>query len=311
MEKLYFIADTKRGGDLGNYWHYMLGYFLPVVTFLRKNQDFISSKDLIFDSCNPLTDAILSEYLEEQEIPFSFEKMTNKGMDVPRADWKSISGKIKRQFLKLELSARGENASIFTYHDFRIRGNEILIPRWDRYLDQYENLIETIKLDLEKTISHLKNWGVSTSNSHDIVVIERSKPPEILDSEEGKEARWFPGYGTERRQLGNGEEIHRFLVEKGFKVNRYYPGDESLKSQISVFSNAKLIIGIRGAELLNMIWMAPKSKVIIQESADFKNEPIQIKLAKALGMELIIIPHGGEVSPSINPKEVISHITHE
>ncbi|MDN3205573.1 glycosyltransferase 61 family protein [Algoriphagus sediminis] len=308
MKKLYFIADTKRGGDLGNYWHYMLGYFLPIVTYLRKNKEIISSKELVFDSCNPLTDAILMEYLDELKVRYSFEKLTEKGIEVPRADWKSVRGKIRRQLLKLELALRGEHASIFTYHKFRVKADKILIPRWDRYLDEYGSFSSPVKKDLKGTILHLKLWAKSDQSREEIIVIERSRPPSILKSTEGKEARWLPNYGTERRQLKNGEEINDFLKSQGYNARRFFPGDESLKLQIDVFSKAKVLIGIRGAELLNMIWMLPEAKVIMQESADFKNEAIQIKLANAFDLELKIIPHDGQISPSLNPEHILTYL---
>jgi len=279
-----------------------------MLTYLRKNQEIITSKEMVFDSCNPLTDALLKEYLNDLRISYSFEKISKKGMDVPRANWKSVRGKIQRQLLRLELVVRGEQASFFTYHEFRVRGDKILIPRWDRYLEQYGAFSHSVEKDLKKTISNLKLWAKSDQSREEIIVMERSKPPALLSSEKGKEARWFPGYGSERRQLKNGEEINVFLRSQGFNTRRFFPGDESLKSQIEVFSKAKVLIGIRGAELLNMVWMEPESKVIMQESADFKNEAIQIKLAKSFNLELIIISHDGQVSPSLNPEDVLTYI---
>lgn len=304
MEKIFFKADPKRGGDLGNYWHYMLGFFFPAVSYLRLNTSQISGKKLVFDSCNPITDSILEQYLQTTSHSFSFEKMSHKTHDITKRNWKSIAAKIKRKLLKAELILRGDQASIFTYHSFRVSGNQVILPRWDKYLDQYGRFHPETNRILTSTISHLKNWAKNTDRfpENAILIIKRSDPPAVIQTSQGKEARWFPGYGTERRQLNGIKELERFLKTMGKKCYTFVPGDESLESQIEAFGKTNIIIGIRGAELINMVWMKKEGAVIMQESADFITEPIQIKLAEALGLQLCILPHQGVTSPSIELK---------
>ncbi|MFC3878634.1 glycosyltransferase 61 family protein [Algoriphagus namhaensis] len=311
MEKIYFKSDPKRGGDLGNYWHYLLGYFLPVINYINTHKSEIQAKHLIFDSCNPLSDEILKEYLQSTDFTHSFEKLGPKSIDVPRKDWKSLKGKVNRKLLQLELLLRGSHASIFTYHQFRKCGKQLSVPRWDKYLDQYGKFLPETQELISKMVEELKTWADSTNSTHrsKILVLKRADPPAITQTEAGQEARWLPGYGTERRSLREPEKLVSQLLALGFDASLFTPGDHNLKSQIQAFSAANVVIAIRGAELINMLWMSPGSMIIMQESADFSNEAIQVKLAKAFHLQLHILPHRGEISPEADYSLVKKHIS--
>ena len=83
-----------------------LGFFyLSSIIIALENE--IQAKHLIFDSYNPLSDAILKEYLQSTDFTNSFEKLGPKGINILRKDWKSLKGKINRKLLQIELFLRG------------------------------------------------------------------------------------------------------------------------------------------------------------------------------------------------------------
>ena len=58
----------------------------------------------------------------------------------------------------------------------------------------------------------------------------------------------------------NDTEIKKYLKKKGFKIIRL--SEYSLKEQISIFKNCKLIVGPHGAGLVNLIFCKKKTKVL-------------------------------------------------
>lgn len=284
----------------------MLGFFFPAVYFIRQNPQNLSDIILQIDSCNPLSDKLLGEYLDDVKIPYEFVELTDKSVKGPQREWKSYKAKIKRRLLRIEYALRGDNTSIFAYHLFRKRKNKIILPRWDHYLEFYSKFPLIFRINFDPLRQHLLSWAEAEymAVKHLICIIERADPPPIVNLEQGKKARWFNGYGSTRRRLLGIEECQRMLLEKGYHSKVVNPGEMSLKEQIHTFSNCSHLIGIRGAEFLNMIWMKPGSTVILQSSADFKNEAIQKKLATACQLNYLELSHEGEVSPKLEFEKV-------
>ena len=59
-------------------------------------------------------------------------------------------------------------------------------------------------------------------------------------------------------QIENSEEIKNYLTKKGFDVVRV--GQLSFGQQISLFKNAKIIVGAHGAAFANLIFCMPNTK---------------------------------------------------
>lgn len=71
---------------------------------------------------------------------------------------------------------------------------------------------------------------------------------------------WVTRRSAGRRRLLNESSLTKELEKEGFIV--VDPGTLSLKEQMALFSGAKIIAGVHGAGLTNMIFMSPGSKVI-------------------------------------------------
>lgn len=73
------------------------------------------------------------------------------------------------------------------------------------------------------------------------------------------------------RLLSNEDEIYPLLKEEGFK--RVFASELSFEEQVMLFSHAHIILGLHGAGLTNMMWMAANSVVaeIRHEHDDHNN----------------------------------------
>lgn len=309
--KLLIMADPTRGGDLGNYWHYMLGYFLPLVIWLTNNKKRYQGNILVIDSCNPLMDAHITDFLNFCEISFEFKNLTPKTLEYKIQYGKSKLRLISNLLQVLERKLLGKNAFIFIYHNFRRRNGAVKMPRWDEYLQQYEELPPTFKKNFRRMKKQLFDFaGVnSTIQKKSILVIQRSSPNHVSSIKEGNKARWFEGYGTQRRRLLGVESAVCEMKKSGLPPKIFEPGIHSLREQILTFSTCSIMIGIRGAEFINMLWAPQNSSIIMYESIGFKTKAIQPILAKALNLKIIIEDHQGVDSPVISYQKISTHIS--
>lgn len=309
-KEYYIIADPTRGGDLGNYWHYMLGFFLPFSFWLLGKKHTLKNKILVIDACNPLLDEHLSNYLIHLGIKHKFQTLTKKDLQYKLSVKRSKSRKILNRFLGYERKILKEKSFLFIYHNFKTKKNQLILPRWDEYLEQYSDLPPVFinKINLLKTQILEFSEKEIPAKGKPLLILRRSDRPCIINSEEGKMARWFEGYGSERRQLLGIEETTYELNQKGILTEIYEPGSHSLKEQIHKFSNCRGIIAVRGAELINMFWLPKNSIIIMYESAGFKINAIQPKLAKCLNIKLITINHEGENSPRLSLEKVFNYL---
>jgi hypothetical protein len=303
MKEIKIIADPTKGGDLGNYWHYMLGFFLPFLVWLEKNSDDLKDKKLIIDSCNPMTDRILEEFLKESLFSYEMKQLSEKKLEISKKYWKSYREKLKRRLLKLEIKLRDTKASLFIFHEFLEKKDSIIIPRWDVYLEligtfpkAYESQIMSIR---ESLIDWADSQNKEASGAYTLI-LKRSDPPNSTLGKKSIETRWLKGYGSERRQLQGIDSLYQELEKRAYNPFIFASGDHNLKEQISVHYRSKTLIAIRGADLFNMFWMPSNSTVIMQASSGLINKAAQPILARCCGHQFYEIPHHGEKSPRLN-----------
>ena len=81
----------------------------------------------------------------------------------------------------------------------------------------------------------------------------------------------------DNRKILNEKEVKKFLVNKGFKI--FCLEELTFFQQISLFYNAKIIIGLHGAGLTNVIFCKPNTKIfeIQTKSAGNANKNLSIK----------------------------------
>lgn len=307
---LFVNADPSRGGDLGNYWHYILGFFLPFAVWMLDNKRLINGKNLVIDSCNPIMDQHLSLYLNHFKINHEFRSFTAKDLQSKIIIKKSRKRLFFNKLLGFEKKILKNKAFLFTYYDFKYKKKCLILPRWDEYLEQYKDFPPLLKKKYELLKNDMFDFvgDYRLENVKPYLILKRSEWPKGIEQDKIRLARWFDGYGAGRRQLLGVEETEKEMNSMGFYTQIYEPGLFSLKEQICKFSNSRGIIGVRGAEFVNMLWMPKGSLAIMFESVEFKISPIQFQLAKCLNINLIILDHEGKSSPLLTFDKISKYL---
>jgi capsular polysaccharide biosynthesis protein len=88
---------------------------------------------------------------------------------------------------------------------------------------------------------------------------------------------------AKRRRLVNGLKFEQKLKERGFEIVQME--DLSFGSQVALMSEAKVVMGIHGAGLTNMIFMPRGSKVIEMRAEKDHHNNCYFALADALGLD--------------------------
>jgi hypothetical protein len=166
------------------------------------------------------------------------------------------------------------------------------IPRWDIYLYDYiHNHYEILDQELIDAINDVRNRVLKLVNKkqthlnteqlkHSYLILKRSKPPKFFTENGGAEIK---GYGTQRRELlginGIFDELKDNKERPEENITLFEPEKYSLAEQIRAFSSCKGVLGIRGAEFANLIWMKSGSKVVHITPAEMGTTSFQRTLA--------------------------------
>ncbi|PPC74645.1 hypothetical protein C4K68_25365 [Pokkaliibacter plantistimulans] len=100
-------------------------------------------------------------------------------------------------------------------------------------------------------------WGTLTKN------LKSSLPEQVFQNVYVSRS----GLKKDKRSLSNEIELEAELRNKGFLILN--PESVSLEEQVSIYSNADLVIGPSGSALHNAAFMKPGSKIISLTTADF------------------------------------------
>jgi capsular polysaccharide biosynthesis protein len=91
------------------------------------------------------------------------------------------------------------------------------------------------------------------------------------------------------------------LTQESHRVDVFEPGAHTLEEQIRAFASCRGIIAIRGAELANIVWLSPTSKVIVINAGQFRlSQPPARGLARLLGISYAEIELGEECYPALD-----------
>jgi len=97
-----------------------------------------------------------------------------------------------------------------------------------------------------------------------------------------------------RRQILNEEEVFNCLSEFGF--TRIYLEDYNLATQISLLSNAEIIVAPHGAGLTNLVWCNSTARVLEIFSPNYINICFWA-IANQIGMEYFYLIGDNEKAP--------------
>ena len=171
--------------------------------------------------------------------------------------------------------------------------NEVILPRegacqdiafnaWEM-LNQREVFLNLIGIDTSKeTTRHLIDINRNSNNNgkkRSIIVLRRSASPFTKNQGDYKKRRWPKGT-IESSDGGKGTLI--IALEKNFPYHQIDIFSDlnstlmlSLPTQIAMFHNADIVIGMHGAGLTNSMYMSPGSVVIeVVREFDSRHAPI-------------------------------------
>lgn len=287
--------ERKKRGSVEHYWHFLFGYYLPLINYFlkenHKNNINKTTKYLIND-CGPLMNNILSESLSAMNIDYTFEDNIKLHRIQNPSLKESLYIKVRR-LLKLG-------------YVYSKNGTSIILPRWDiKILEEttfpasFKRTIQYLGQTLPKKFSDYACCEAGTAKGS-YLLIKRAPEPSYYKPGGGAEKS---GYGAGRRSLVGLEKGVDRLVASGIDCIIYEPGAHNLFCQMNHFSQCSGIIGVRGSEFANVIWMSEGALVLLIHSSYFWNKsktPPQRTLASLLSVNYLERNFNDEVSPRLD-----------
>lgn len=260
MADAYFLQPTYwRGGRLQRFFHYMWGYLLPALAEAHRiSQDCPHPcRHFVMVSCGPHLDRGATEL---------FDRL---GLELTCADARVAAEDTSLEQIEIQ------RWDLLSMKLWAVRTPRLSRKRL-RYLRRSVPVIlhySNVKSELRERISRVRNWvipqlTVGSPIAGDLpapdqyLVLKRSPPPP-LPATDSSLKHVFRTYGTESRSLQGVEEAAAELQSRGNKIEVFEPGKYTLVDQIRVFANCRGIIGIRGSEFANQIWLKPGSPVVM------------------------------------------------
>jgi|LauGreDrversion4_2_1035121.scaffolds.fasta_scaffold14759_6 hypothetical protein len=282
-------SQGSVSGSREHFFHFLLGYLLPglyAAGVHRSSFDF--STILEFMDCGPLMNERISDACNALGIQHVI-KRGGAGGD-PRADqsrslraprWDGRLCSCKRSAIRLrhwpeeailKILGRSTAASIQQFRDFFLRAT-----------------VES-GLQIQK-----REW----------LLLRRSAQPDYYSKSGGSEK---PGYGMKRRSILNIDSLAEELATAGWPVRIYEPGTANLVEQASTFHHCAGVIGIRGAELANIVWMRPGAKVLMLANPVGIENYGAFNLANTLkvGFDQLMVSNR---FPSVSASEIIQRLS--
>jgi hypothetical protein len=286
MKNCYLRLDESiRFGSVEHFYHFMWGYLLPACfAVLREDlsRKGASAERFVLRSCGPLMDPLIRELFDEM------------GCDI-RIDDKHV----------LETD---------TGLDF------VTVPRWDVWIDREWEFpanawyasspaqsaiiahIRFLREHLLKLLLMTPSKG-SADTETAFLLLKRSPEPDYYNSGGAAE---IPSYGVGRRALQSLEQGFDVLNAHGVPCTIFEPGRHCLREQLTAFHQCRGVICIRGAEVANLIWLKPRSKVIIfNPVGNMHPRPPARALVTLFDLDCVEIDVGSDMQPVMDARLVM------
>ena len=247
---------SNRRGSVEHYWHYLLGFLLPLSHALQTRTNLVDEARLIVPSCGPVMDRCTSQLLEAL------------GCDARIEPLPSLAGRTE---------ARSEGGHAGDAGDARDAGTSgahsdgeqpvdvtIALPRWDRAITR-PDIDPRVVAELLASATSLRELadghgccrGEEPGGRH--LLLARAPSHPFYEAGGGAEN---PGYGAARRALAGLDECAAALEAQGIPAVVYAPASHSVFCQARTFALAAGWVGLHGAEMVNMVWSDPRSPQI-------------------------------------------------
>lgn len=268
--------DWSEPGSLEHYWHYLFGVVLPLAELSRRYPERLRGARILLESCGPVMDAVL----------------TGLGLDVA-LEVDDAPARIRREselrFRLRSMVRRWRHALRLSSAWYpRLEARAIQLPRWDAYLRRKGSadarFVESLAAAARFVAGMAQGRGCCRTGSEGTyLLLRRSDPPPYFSPDGPAGHGAHSGYGSARRTLKGLEACRDALAEEGIRSAIYEPGSHDLACQIRHFASCSGIVGIRGAEFANMVWMSPDALVLMIAHGGMDRAP-QRTLATAMGL---------------------------
>lgn len=201
-------------------------------------------------------------------------------------------GPVMTPILKETLERCGYSFNIIPLSEI---ANPYVVEKWDfewQDISAVEQVVDKLR---SAWANHACNCGGTSSTN---VLIKRSEPAAYYLGDQVE----IKGYGTSRREIKNWAAVSQHLTECGIQHEVYEPGVHSLGCQISKFSKASTIIGVRGAEWANLVWCNSNVKAVVYDP----NPPAKV-LTKLLDWKKVCYEfvYVDQASVEIEPVDIV------
>lgn len=249
----FTFNPRKDFGWKDHFFHFLLGYLLPSLDYSIKN----AQRDLSFEDCGPLMERRLVEACD---------------------------------LLGLNLKSN-DSTMIGTIQEIQVCRWDICLRRSDGSLPT-ENFIRKFRKEIDNVRTEILSKSIEVAppeaaNKKCIVVLKRSEPHPYYRTD-GPSS--FPGYGSERRQLTNSIAIANLIETFGFQAKILDLSTLSFLDQVKTFRDARAVIGARGAEFANVLWMKQASDALMFATPLDKPSHAARTLALTMGVRFAEVP---------------------
>lgn len=251
----YYIS-LKRTGNRDfpyEFFHYYWGYLMPSFwVILQKRLHHDRDIKFVFESFGTILDLKTAELADLFSLDYKIVEpitpiSTDQLLVPPRWD------------INLQDLQSFKAASLFSMAKRMLKRALMYDGVFDEMLFHKMTLQKSILFVRDKVLNEIR--VEETESRPNIKILKRTTPDDVYNQQ--KIENEVHRIGTERRSLTNLINGVSWFKQRGQLCEIYQPGNDSLLKQIDEFHNAITVIGIRGAELSNIIWMRPDSKVIV------------------------------------------------
>lgn len=262
-------------GSPEHFFHYLWGYLLPSLHLILQTAR--EQTTYVVSSCGPVMDAVTRNLMELCGVDYAIaeqELIEGATLRVPRWDVALLQRLLVApedgQYSHLEVLRR------------QLHSTE-LIQAYTRPAFEQDLLaaITAVVTYITACVDRSLDERPSAPPQPTYLLLARSAEPAFYGQEGGAAVA---GYGTSRRGLTGLHDASAALAQWGINAMVFEPGGCSLIQQIQAFRSCAGIVAIKGAELGNLAWLAPGSRVVVARPARMRTPPVQRCLADLLGL---------------------------
>lgn len=227
------LAIRNNDGSVEHYYHFLLGYLLPLCTYLSQQSE--EREVLLVRECGPL-----NRLIHELQIPELLLCERRSHADFPR----SFNGSI--HFEQTEIGGVDIGCAKPVYD---LEALARVVREGVRY----------VRGRLGPSIeAHCRCLEAEWQASPRLLVVERCSPDPYYNSCLAE----IKGGGTSRREITNIAELLAALTAAFGQIRHATLENLSLAEQIALFETADAVVAQHGAGLSNIVWMGRGAHVV-------------------------------------------------